>query len=163
MTERDIIADPYRPDEQRVVDFIRERTQDQIGGGDDPIGFLLASYNMIMAERSPDQSFMNVVLRACHEADDFHSDRTPYSILSSALSELGEVAQEVAVVMGDSYKPGGTDGVIGEAVDAIASLIDLIYQMRPTITESELAPLAAEKCQKWLAGISEAKMAGLLK
>lgn len=38
---RDIEIDPYSPDEQRVADWLMTVG---IGGGDDPIGFLLASY-----------------------------------------------------------------------------------------------------------------------
>jgi len=35
---------PYTPDEQRVVKYLVELTNGTIGGGDDPIGFLIASH-----------------------------------------------------------------------------------------------------------------------
>lgn len=38
---------PYSPDEQRVADWLVARTQGQVGAGDDPIGFVLASYEMM--------------------------------------------------------------------------------------------------------------------
>lgn len=38
---------PYTYDQQRVVNFLVERG---IGGGDDPIGFLLASYDFLIKE-----------------------------------------------------------------------------------------------------------------
>lgn len=41
---------PYSPDEQRVADWLMARTQHQVGAGDDPIGFVLASYELIHAE-----------------------------------------------------------------------------------------------------------------
>ena len=40
----------YSADEQRVVDWLISRTKNQVGAGDDPIGFLLASYELIHAE-----------------------------------------------------------------------------------------------------------------
>lgn len=45
---RDIEANPYTTDEKRVVDFIWERGA---GGGDDPIGFILASYAYLVEKR----------------------------------------------------------------------------------------------------------------
>lgn len=39
-TQRDIEAKPYTPDEQRVAEWFAEKG---VGGGDDPIGFLMAS------------------------------------------------------------------------------------------------------------------------
>ena len=44
MDVRDLDARPYSADEQRVADFIFERG---FGGGDDPIGFILASYDLL--------------------------------------------------------------------------------------------------------------------
>lgn len=41
---------PYSPDEQRVADWLVARTQGQVGAGDDPIGFVLASYEHIHEE-----------------------------------------------------------------------------------------------------------------
>ncbi len=40
----------YSSDEQRVVNWLTTRTHNQVGAGDDPIGFLLASYVQIHAE-----------------------------------------------------------------------------------------------------------------
>lgn len=42
---------PYTPDEQRVVEWLLKVSNNSIGGGDDPIGFLLASHEMINHER----------------------------------------------------------------------------------------------------------------
>ena len=43
--ERDMDARPYSPDEERVAKWLAETTG--IGGGDDPIGFLIASHESI--------------------------------------------------------------------------------------------------------------------
>lgn len=55
------------------------------------------------------------------------NNRTHYSVFSKIVEEVGELAVEVAIVKGDSYKTAGSDGVVGEAIDVIASCIDLIY------------------------------------
>lgn len=96
---------------------------------------------------------INTILQSSIQADTYHPTRTLYSVLSHATSELGEVAQEVAIASGDSYKQPSVDGVVGEAVDTIISLIDLIYKYDPTITEEQLAAIAEQKCSKWINAI----------
>jgi hypothetical protein len=49
MTERDIEKNPYSPDEARVAKFIFDMGA---GGGDDPIGFIMASHAALAAERN---------------------------------------------------------------------------------------------------------------
>jgi hypothetical protein len=44
--ERNFDTHPYTPDELRVVAWIQKRAPD-VGGGDDPIGFLLSSYELL--------------------------------------------------------------------------------------------------------------------
>lgn len=46
---RDIEKNPYSKDEQRVAEWLCERSP--FGGGDDPIGFVLCSYDFMVAER----------------------------------------------------------------------------------------------------------------
>ena len=41
---------PYTKDEQRVADWLVARSGNTVGAGDDPIGFLLASYEMMHQE-----------------------------------------------------------------------------------------------------------------
>ncbi len=40
---------PYTDDEERVVQYIMEKTDEQVGAGVDPIGFLIASHRLITA------------------------------------------------------------------------------------------------------------------
>ena len=47
---RNIVANPYTPEEQRVADWLARNGG--VGGGDDPIGFLLASYAFLIAQRN---------------------------------------------------------------------------------------------------------------
>ncbi len=46
---RDFDKHPYSPDEERVVAFFAEKG---IGGGDDPIGFLLTSHEYFIDQRN---------------------------------------------------------------------------------------------------------------
>jgi len=47
--DRDILVHPYTPCEARVAAFLSEKG---IGGGNDPIGFLMASHDYAIAERN---------------------------------------------------------------------------------------------------------------
>lgn len=42
-------AEPYDKQEKRVAEYILEITKDGIGGGDDPVGFLIASHRYLLA------------------------------------------------------------------------------------------------------------------
>lgn len=46
---RDFDKNPYTPDEMRVAEFFFERGT---GGGDDPIGAILAGYAFVVIERN---------------------------------------------------------------------------------------------------------------
>ncbi|MFL5253805.1 MAG: hypothetical protein ACJ8AI_13070 [Rhodopila sp.] len=49
--ERNFSANPYTSDEERVATWLRSRTP-EIGAGDDPIGFVLASYELVVSQRN---------------------------------------------------------------------------------------------------------------
>ena len=78
-----------------------------------------------------------------------------FSVLSKVMEEVGELAVEVAVAKGMTYKSGGHDGVIGECVDAIIALTDLIYVNNPNITEEEIQAKVQAKLQKWVSKVEE--------
>lgn len=82
------------------------------------------------------------------------SRRTLYSVLTSATSELGELADEVRIEAGHSYKEAGVDGIIGEAIDTIVCLLDLIHLENPDMTEQELDAIAFKKLNKWVTKVS---------
>lgn len=82
-------------------------------------------------------------------ASSIKNGRTISQIFTYTIEEIGELATELNIVDGYSDKNPGKDGVVGEAVDAIICLIDLIYTHRPTITEDELAQVCANKLSKW--------------
>ena len=50
----------YTQDEQRVADWMLARTQNQVGAGHDPIGFLLASYEQMHAQHTQAHSLVKL-------------------------------------------------------------------------------------------------------
>ena len=75
--------------------------------------------------------------------------RNLLEILAHTTEEIGELSQEILIDGGLSYKDPGPDGIIGEALDAIICLVDLIYQYDNSITESALIDIADHKLNKW--------------
>ena len=100
------------------------------------------------------------VLQVCEE---IKNTRNTYSVLAKIVEETGELATEIAIANGDSYKLQGSDGVVGEAIDVIASCVDLIYiQVRkdlPDITLEQIDQLMdavmVQKLDKWKRKVAE--------
>lgn len=84
-----------------------------------------------------------------------HKKRTTYSVYASAMAEAGELGEEISIYNGDSYKQPSDDGVVGEAIDAIVALLDLIHVHDPNFTEDQLNEYAAKKSTKWLSRIRD--------
>lgn len=61
---RDMEKNPYSNDEKRVVEYLWER---EIGGGDDPIGFILSSHAWLVAERKDVRLFLDDCIKKTEE------------------------------------------------------------------------------------------------
>jgi len=104
--------------------------------------------------------FIQRVLKASERVDD---GRTPYYVLAKCMEELGELSTEVAVAEGQGYKEAGKDGVVGEAIDTMASLIDLVFlhlrRENPDITLEEIQKILYNKLipklHKWESKVTE--------
>jgi NTP pyrophosphatase (non-canonical NTP hydrolase) len=83
------------------------------------------------------------------ELGDKMPKRTRYKVLAKITEEVGELAQEVAIAEGDSYKEEGKDGVIGEAIDVAICALDIIRVHDPSITEHEILGMVKLKLLKW--------------
>lgn len=59
MKERDLDKQPYSDDEQRVARYISDICG--IGGGDDPIGFLIASHKHLSAKLKSINSWIDKI------------------------------------------------------------------------------------------------------
>lgn len=78
-----------------------------------------------------------------------NNKRTVLDVLCSVQEELGELAKEVRIKYGNSYKKPDKDGVFGESVDVFAALIDLMYVDNPELTEKEVSDYLQTKLNKW--------------
>lgn len=73
--------------------------------------------------------------------------RTLRTIKDHASGEMDELSEELVYhEIGD--RPG-EDGVIGEAIDVILCLVDLIYNFNPSITNDEIIAIVEKKSLKW--------------
>jgi hypothetical protein len=90
-----------------------------------------------------------VVLDVARDVRIVEASRLPTDVLVHLLSEYGELAEEVAIATGSSYKPEGADGVVGEAIDVVLCAVDLVYVLSVTLDQ----PLPTDLFE----GIAEAK------
>lgn len=100
-------------------------------------------------------TLVSTILKACQQGDIYDPKRTRYSVLAHVQSEVGELAEEVTIAEGHSYKKAGPDGIVGEGVDAILAILDLIYKHDPTITEEQLVAIAEAKGGKWISSLKK--------
>ena len=96
-----------------------------------------------------------MIAAAFRVSDSLDDDRSLGDILTHAMTEMGELALEIQIASGRSYKEAGADGVAGEAVDVIICMLDILRRARPGLTEDEITALALPKIAKWLEKSSE--------
>lgn len=91
----------------------------------------------------------SIVLDTFDTADCIHNGRDRQDILNYLATEYGELMEEHIIAQGKSYKDPGKDGIVGEAVDMIVCLLDLIHHEQPDLTEAELQEVFRKKLNKW--------------
>lgn len=84
------------------------------------------------------------ILEVCKR---INHNRTMMSVHDHANSEMYELLEEIMNV--DKGLPEGSDGVVGEAVDVILCMVDVIYKRDPNITEEQILKVALKKLAKW--------------
>lgn len=93
---------------------------------------------------------MTLVTEIINTSIQVQNTRNIQDILIHAMTELGELAQEVQIAEGNSYKQAGPDGVVGEALDVIACMVDMIYIHYGILANEEyLISLMKPKLEKW--------------
>lgn len=70
------------------------------------------------------------------------------SVMDKVVEEVGELATEISIVQGRSYKEPGSDGVKGEAVDLVIASLDLLH--KAGCDEHEFLELLRTKTGKWM-------------
>jgi NTP pyrophosphatase (non-canonical NTP hydrolase) len=93
---------------------------------------------------------MTLIEQIFRTSDVIKNARTPLGVMNHTMSELGELAEEVLIHQGQSYKSPGEDGILGEAVDTIICILDLIRITYPDVSEQELQKIAELKLKKWV-------------
>jgi len=84
-------------------------------------------------------------------SSNFTNNRTVGSILNHLRGEIDELEIEVKIAIGELPEiSGGDDGVIGESIDCILCLLDLMLQYNKDITEEDLVMFAKIKLNKWV-------------
>ncbi len=80
-------------------------------------------------------------------------ERSEDTVFRHIVEEVGELAEELTIATGMTYKTAGADGVIGESIDAIISLVDMIYVHSKRngieITQEMMMEIASKKLAKW--------------
>lgn len=74
--------------------------------------------------------------------------RTLRDVFRHMNTEIKELDDEL--LLDACGQPPGEDGIVGEALDAISCLYDIIYLHRPDITKAELAAIMTRKMEKWV-------------
>lgn len=92
---------------------------------------------------------MSIVKQIFESSDRIKNGRTPQQILGHLMTEVGELAEEVLIDQGLSYKQAGVDGIVGESVDVILCAMDIIRVADPMLSEEELMGIVARKLYKW--------------
>lgn len=64
-----------------------------------------------------------------------------------ANNEMVELGEEIQLV--ETGQVEGSDGVVGEAIDVIACMLDLIFLKEPDIDDEKINTILLTKCEKW--------------
>lgn len=89
----------------------------------------------------------NTISDVFYQCANVKNHRTPAGVMLKVQEEVGELALEVAIESGLSYKEPGKDGILGEAADVIISTIDVAFTAGHT--EQELINAIHEKLKQW--------------
>jgi hypothetical protein len=86
----------------------------------------------------------NTVEIARHYSAEIHNDRDIWDAFKSAVRELRELRTEIR--NGNT----GVDGIKGEAIDVLNSVLDVLFKAHPEITIEEIDAIMEAKCRKWM-------------
>lgn len=93
---------------------------------------------------------MTLVSEILDTSTQVENDRNIQDILTHAMTELGELALEIQISRGKSYKSAGSDGIVGEALDVIACMVDIIYIHYGILADEKyMVSLIKPKLEKW--------------
>lgn len=82
-----------------------------------------------------------------HFAGEIQNGRNLFDIFDHGEKEMVELAEELGLA--HAGRPSGPDGIVGEAIDVMACMLDMIFVYQPDITTEEIAAMMLAKCEKW--------------
>lgn len=85
-----------------------------------------------------------MVLQICR---DIKTKRNTSGVLLKLMEEVGELSTEANIKYHGAYKEPGEDGIIGECVDAMICLYDILNL--EGATEEQIRSLLIKKTNKW--------------
>jgi len=101
---------------------------------------------------------MNDIIKVVFDASDsIKNNRTLSGVFYSLSEEVGELATELGIECGHINKTPGPDGILGESIDIIVCVLDLIRIKYPNVTAGQLSNIAFNKCEKWKDSIDKTK------
>lgn len=101
-------------------------------------------------------TLFGTVKATCLRADRFDPRRHQLPVFAKLIEEVGEFSEEVMASCGVMGKTPGRDGLAGEAVDVIITVLDILHVVMPGITEEDLVRIAEKKGAKWISHIDGA-------
>lgn len=82
-----------------------------------------------------------------HFAAEIKNGRELKDIIRHSKGEIAEIEEEMDLL--DRGEDPGKDGIVGEAIDVIACMLDLIFTAAPHTTDEEICAILLAKCEKW--------------
>lgn len=82
-------------------------------------------------------------------SDEVTTNRTLNDVLNHVMQEVGELSTEIAIVNGTSHKEPSVDGILGEGVDVIVAVLDIIRLACPDATTQDIEDYMVKKATKW--------------
>lgn len=98
-----------------------------------------------MFDTAPGSSLLQIMRHYGAQIDD---GRSLADTLRYAAGELRELADEIE--RRERGEALGPDGILGEAVDVMVCLADIVVQAVPDVSDTELTRTFDAKCRKWL-------------
>lgn len=80
-------------------------------------------------------------------SDRVNDSRQNQDIFQHGAGEMVELQSEI--LLDRVGLAPGPDGILGEAIDVIACMMDIIRKNYPSITDEQLEWKMLEKCEKW--------------
>ena len=84
-----------------------------------------------------------------HFAKEIQNGRSLGDIHRHGQREMVELNDEILAIKYPEQFTPGPDGVVGEAIDVMACMLDLIFVEAPETTNEEICAILLRKCEKW--------------